>query len=259
MPTPQDLLTGKDKLWIKVASIADSGEGKTHFAATFPKCLFLITGQGEDITWKLKPHLLKNIVRWEYFIPNAPEDTKRTFAELSKMCLEAKEMANKGEIETIVLDNLTYLARDRWNYIQIHEKIAHTSKNGEFDALRAYGSLSQDLFNFCRYELLNINCNVVLNMHLKVENEEAMARKSDQSSPEVAAVLGGFRNELNGLVDLVTYLIKVPQPDGSYKYMARCNKGKGKNAKSRINLPPVIENISYQTLKNELDKSIKGE
>lgn len=257
MPTPEDLKKGTDKVWIKLANIADSGEGKSHFAATFPKCLFLVTGQGEDLTWKLKPELLKNIVRWEYFIPDSPSDTDKTFKKLSEVCLEAKEMARRGEIETVVLDNLTYLARDRWNYIQIHERMAHTSRNGEFDQLRAYGSLAQDLFNFCRYELLNINCNVIMNMHLKVENEEAMARKSDQSSPEVAAVLGGFRNELNGMVDAVIYLVKVPQPDGSYKYMARCNKGKGKNAKSRITLPPVIENISYETIQAEITKSIK--
>ena len=59
------------------------------------------------------------------------------------------------------------------------------------------------------------------------------------------------------MVSLVLYLGKVNLGQGKYKYLARTNMGQGKQGKSRYpNIPEVVENISYQTLKDVILKSI---
>ena len=255
MFTPEDLKTGKDKLYLKIAQIADSGAGKTHNACTFPKVAFAITGPGEDMTFKTNPTLLKNIVGWDYFIPSDPKDTKNTLLRLDKYLGEIKTMALKGEVGTFCFDNLTYHARNLWVFIREHLAITHTNKDGEFDTRSAYGTLAQMLYEFVYMKLIPLPCHVIINMHLKLEDDKVMAKKADQSSPEVAAILGGFRNELNGLVDIVLYLSK-QEKNGVYSYWARANKGRGKNAKSRIaSLPAIINNISYQVIMDAINNT----
>ena len=92
--------------------------------------------------------------------------------------------------------------------------------------------------------------------HEMLESDEALDKKPDKSSPVLPSVLGGFRDKVGGMFSFVLYLIKLKDSSG-YKYMCRTNKGNMRNAKSRILLPEIIEDISYPKLKQVIDQSLK--
>lgn len=252
-----DVVNGKERINIKVMAIGSSGVGKSHFAATFPKCYFLLTEPGGEDTWLTNPELRNNVVGFDRFIPKDISDTKQVFENLEKACAEAKELALKGEIETVVLDNMTYLAENRFIYINQFEKEIST-RTGEVNNQAMFGKLARWLYNFTLMKLTSLPCNVVLTVHEKLESDEAMEKKPDKNSPVVPSILGGFRDDAPGLVSLVLYLGKTSLGGGKYKYVARTNLGQGKNAKSRYpNIPEIIENISYNTIYSEIQKSLQ--
>ena len=255
MKTVKDLETGKGKRFVKLLTIGNTGAGKTHLAATFPKCYFMITEPGGEETWLNRPELKKNIVGFDYFIPRSAEDTKQVFIDLNKACDEAYRMAESGEIETLILDNMTYLAENRWSYINKHTP--QYGRSGELNGQAMYGDLGRWLYQFTYMKLLRCPCNVVVNCHEMLESDEAMDKKPDKSTPILPSILGGFRNNIGGMFSCVFYLAHAKGGDGKYKYFARTKKGQGKNAKNRYNLPETIENISYDTIVAAIDKSVK--
>lgn len=255
MIKPADIVSGKEKFNVRTLVIGDTGSGKTYFASSFPKSYFLITEPSGEDTFMTVPELRKNVIGFDRFIPSNTDDTKRLFADLDKACDNAREMAIKGEIETVVLDNLTYLAENRFVYINKFEP-EYSPKTGELDTRSLYGKLSRWLYQFVLMKMLTIPANLVLTCHQKMESDEAMEKKPDKSTPVVPSILGGFRDDIGGMVSLILYLGK-KEEGGKYKYFARTNMGQGKNAKSRYpNLPSVIENISYETIKSNILKSI---
>lgn len=258
MPTPADFEKGTFKRRFKILTIGGSGSGKTHFCSGFPKSFFLITEPGGEDTFLSNKNLLKNIVRWEYLIPSDPENTKEIFNKLEEYCKKIRSLIEAGEVETVVLDNLTYLADNYFIYINHHLKKQIMSSSGEIDTRSAYGKLGRWLYQFVLFNLLSMPCNVIVTCHEQLENEEAMAKKVDKNNPVVPNILGGFRNEAEGMFSVVLYLNKIEDKanKGEYKYLARANKGGGRNAKNRINLPPVIENVSYEQI---LKYANKGE
>ena len=256
MISPNDYNLGKQKLNLKVMTVGGTGAGKTFFAATFPKCYFLITAPNEEDTWLVRPELKKNVVGLDKFLPIDEADTKRVFAELDIACLKARELATKGEIETVVLDNFTYLAETRWIYINKYEPEI-SPRTGEIDNRSMYGKLSRYLFNFTLLKLLTIPANLVVNFHEKLESDDAMEKKPNKESPLVPSCLGGFRDDVPGMFSLVLYLDKKKGVDGKYHFMARTNLGNGRNAKSRFpNIPEVLEDISYSVIREAVNKSI---
>lgn len=252
-----DVVSGKEKMFLRCLAIGSTGVGKTYFASTFPRCCFLITEPGGEDTFLTLPSLQKNVLMFDRFIPTNEDDTKRVFIELDKSCAEARDKAQKGEIETVVLDNLTYLAENRWIYINKYE--AEYSKTGELDTRGMYGKLARWLYNFVLMKLLTIPANLVITVHEKMESDDVMDKKPDKTSPIVPSILGGFRDDIGGMVSLVLYLGKINLGQGKYKYVARTNLGGGKQAKSRYpNLPEVVENITYTVLKDTILKSIES-
>ena len=156
----------------------------------------------------------------------------------------------------MVLDNFTYLAENRWIYINKYEQEL-SPRTGDVDTRSMYGKLSRWLYNFTLMKLLSLPANVVCNFHLKMEADEVMEKKPDKTNPLVPSLLGGFRDDAPGLFSLVLFLDKLSQGGGKYKYMARTNLGQGKNAKSRFpNLPETLENINYQVIRNAINQSI---
>lgn len=253
MPTPADLKDGTHKRTIKALVVGPSGSGKTHFAATFPKCFFIMTEPGGDDTFTTRSQLLQNIVQWEYCIPQSVETIKETFDNLDKWMDQIRKMVDEGKIETVILDNITYLAQNRWLYIKHCLKSLYTSNQGAFNSLQAYDALAKWLFEFVLMKLLSLPCNVIITCHEKLENDEAMSKKTDKSTPIVPNIISGFRNDIAGMFSLVLYLT-VTQKGGVYEYKARAKKGSQKNAKTRIELPEIINNVSYQTIIKEMNK-----
>ena len=147
-----DVIKGKERFNIKALVIGDTGAGKTFFGSTFPKCYFLITAPREEDTFLNNPELRKNIVGFDRFIPESPADTKRVFEELLVATKNAREMAKKGEIDTLVLDNISFLAEHRWIYIDAYEK--EYTNSGAVNTLAMYGKLNRWLFSFVLMSLL---------------------------------------------------------------------------------------------------------
>lgn len=249
------------KTKVKALVIAPPGGGKTYFGGTFPKSYWLSTEPDGYETIEMNPHLKKNTIKYQSFIPKPilqgdklVPDVKTTFIEMSKALIEAHQMFDKGEIETIVLDNMTYLSENRWIYINQFEK--EITKGGELDVRAMYGKLGRWLYEFTLMNICSFGGNVVVTSHIKQEHEEAMKRKVSQDDI-VPDILGGFRNQAPGMFSLVAFLDKIKSGNG-YKYIARLDKSDDKLAKNRYNLPEIIENVSYQTILNAIIKA-KGE
>lgn len=253
MKTPSEMIL---KVPIVSLNIGPSGAGKTHFACTYPRCYVLITEPNSEQTWFNKPELRKNIVAYEHFIPDN-ENLKDMFNLLTKEIQNAKTMQAKGEVDTIILDNLTYLIHNRWLWINKYG-VKKTSR-GDVDTRGMYGSLRDWCYMFLVTEMLTFKGNIVVTAHEMLENDEALEKKVDKSILNVPNIIGGFRNDIDGLFSNVFYLDKLVRKEGGYRYVCRTNKGNGKNAKNRLGLPEVIENISYATLKETMDKAMKGE
>ena len=244
-----------DNLKLKVMAIGGSGVGKTHFGGTFPKTAFINTEPGGMDTIVTNPALKANLVCYEEFIPQSPQDTKRIFEDIYKYLKEVRELIKKGEVESVVLDNLTYLTENRWSWQETFGVVY--SKGGEVNTRGMYGDLGRWLYTFVLMELLSLPANLVITCHEKLESDEVVEKKPDKTNPIVANILGGFRDTADGMFSLVLYLNKLAQGNNIYKYVGRANRGNSRNAKNRWGLKEVIENISYQAIMAELGKTIK--
>lgn len=240
------------KTSVKSLVIAPPGGGKTFHAGTYPKSYWLETEPGGFETIEMNPQLLKNVVKKDTFIPSPIEDVKSIFDRMQKAYVEAHTMAKEGLVETLVLDNMTYLSENRWIYINKYEK--EVTKSGEVDNRSMYGKLGRWLYESTLMNICSFPGNVVVTAHIKQENEQAMEKKVGQDDI-VADILGGFRNQAPGMFGIVMFLDKQRVGDNKYKYMARVDKSNEKLAKNRYNLPEIIENISYQTV---LDAILKA-
>jgi len=252
--TPNDIKTGKQKVNLKLMIVGANGSGKTHFAATFPKCYFFITEPECSDTFTTKPELLKNIVGWDSYIPTSPDDTKRVFVELKANLTLVRKLIGEGKIETVVVDNLTLLALNRMLYIETHTK--PLTEKANYDKFAAYKILSDYLYRFILMEIQTLPCNVVVNVQEKLESEEAMEKKPDKTMPLVPDILGGFRNTCSGLFSCVFRLSKKKVSENVYKYLARTNKGSQFNAKNRYGLPEVIEDVDYAKIIEAVNKAV---
>ena len=247
-----------DKTNVKALVIAPPGCGKTHFCGTFPKSYWISTEPDGYETIEMKKELRKNTVKQQNFIPEPMlvgdklvPNVKQTFIEISKACIEAHQMQKEGQIETLVLDNITYLSENRWIYVNQHEK--EISKSGETDVRAMYGKLGRWLYEFVLMNFCSFKGNVVVTAHIKQEHEEALKRKVGNDD-EVADILGGFRNQAPGMFSIVAFLDKL-KTDKGYRYIARLDKSNDKLAKNRYGLPEVMDNVSYQTIYDAIQKA----
>jgi len=245
---------------VKALVVAASGDGKTHFAGTFPKSTWIITEPSGFETILTQPNLLKNVIKHEEFLPSPIEPIEKIFERMTIAIELAHKAAAEGLVETLVLDNLTYLAENRWIYINKHQAL-RSSQTGELDTRGMYGILGRWLYQFIYINFTSFPGNVVVSTHVKQESDEAMKKKIGKEDI-VPSILGGFRNDAPGLFSIVMFLDKIPKGNDVYEYYARVNKGKGKPAKNRYGLPEVIKNISYQTIYNAIEvakQKAKGE
>jgi len=235
-----------------------AGSGKSHLAYTFPKFYCISTEPNNHWVWELNPELKKNMVKHEYFIPEK-NTLKDMFVQIEDKINEAKELHVKGEVDTLILDNLTYLVHNRWMWIKLYAK--KLTRTGEVDTRGMYGDLRSWGYDFLLMNILSFKGNVVVNVHEMQENDEALDKKIDKSITIVPNITGGLRNDVDGLFSNVFYLSKINRKEGGYRYMCRTNKGSSKNAKNRFNLDEVLEDVSYQVIRDAINKTTnkKGE
>jgi len=159
-----------------------------------------------------------------------------------------------GEVETLGLDNFTFLAQNRWIYINKYELLRTSS--GATDTRGMYGILSRWLYNFTLTRLLSFKGNVVVSCHEQTEGEEAMESKVDKSMTIAPAILGGFRDKVAGMFSASIYLEKRRKGENVYEYWARCQKGNQRAAKNRYNLPELIQNVCYKSIFESIGKGL---
>ena len=252
MITQAEIKSGQSKQTIKALVNGGAGRGKTTLGFTFPKVAYLGTEPNGLDTARANKTLLDNLVWADEFIPSSTEDIKATFERLDKSIEQAHRDQATGTVETLFLDNFTYLSENRWIYINKYEK--NLTKNGELDVRSMYGTLSRWLYNFTLTRLLSFKGNVVVSCHEQSEGEEAMEGKVDKSMTIAPAILGGFRDKVAGMFSASIYLEKKRLGDNSYRYSARCQAGNQREAKNRYNLPEIVENVSYKTIIESIGK-----
>lgn len=236
---------------IKVLVNGSPGTGKSFFGLTFPRVAWLITEPGNEILLETHPELAKNVVWHESFIPSPLENVKSVFERLDKAIDKAHKEGVDGTVETLFLDNISYLFENRWLYINQHEKILTGS--GALDTRGMYGTLGRWGYQFTLIKLLSFTKNVVVSCHEMVEGDEAMGSKVDKSTPIVPNIIGGFREKISGMFSAAIYLDKKRVGENKYQYVARCQRGNQRDAKNRLGLPEIVENISYQAMLNAVN------
>jgi len=252
MVTKEDILAGKVKQTTKTLANGQTGTGKTFFAMTHPKFAYLGTEPNGLDTAKSNPFLMDNLVWADEFLNSTTEDVKVTFERLDKAIDQAHKDQAEGKVETLVLDNFTYLSENRWIYINKYEAIRTSS--GALDTRGMYGTLGRWLYNFTITKILTFKGNVVVTAHVQTEGDEAMENKVDKSMTLSPAILGGFRHMVGGMFSASIYLDKKRIGDNKYMYLARCQKGANFEAKNRYNLPEIVENVSYQEIIKSIGK-----
>lgn len=237
---------------IKALAAGCSGSGKTYFAHSFPKIYSISTEPGGSDTWKSDKMLVKNVVKEVLSMPESPQDTKRIFEELNTHVIEAKKMFKEGKVETLVIDNASFLSENRWIYEDTHNR--QFSKNGELNKLAMFGNLARWMYQFFLMQLLTFQGNVVVTVHEMLESDEILDKKPDRSTPIMPSILGGFRDKIEGMFSLVLYLHKRTDKDNKYVYKGQTDKMLQRNGKNRYGLPPIIDNISYSEIMKSISK-----
>jgi hypothetical protein len=246
MITADQIRTGQARQTLKILSNGGSGTGKTYLGFTFPKIAYIGTEPNGLDTARSNPTLLDNLVWAEEFIPSMGEDIKATFERMETAIAKAHADQAKGEVETLFLDNFTYLAENRWIYLGKYELLRTSS--GVTDTRGMYGILSRWLYNFTLTRLLSFKGNVVVSCHEQTEGDEAMEAKTDKSMTIAPAILGGFRDKVAGMFSASIYLEKKRLSENKYRYSARCQAGNQRAAKNRYNLPEIVEDVNYRKI-----------
>jgi hypothetical protein len=252
------------------------GAGKSIQALSFPKCYVIsIDPAGlEPLRQARNAKLLENLVEVEELGRQDANDLKLLFKEDPKEmksiygCIEkAREMATKGEVETLVIDGGTYLVDLVWAKITELEQVK-SEKTGNVDGQAMYRSLGLYLYRLFASNLLTTasraNLNLIITFHLKRESELQMqgtpktARKLMLNSDIALQIEGGFRNKVEGLFGGSLYLEKTLK-DGVIRYEAICDVAKAFQttvlAKNRWGLAPRID-LTAKTLYEHLMETI---
>lgn len=233
----------------------EPGNGKTWLAATFPQSYMIIGTPGEEDTWLYRPELKKNVVKSVVACPQDADDSKRAFQVLEDSIKEAKLLHTQGKVKTLVIDPITNIVENRWVYI--NRWGVKKTRQGEVDTRGMYGDLNRWCHDLVALKLLTFPGNLIVTVHEQVEEDEAMDKLPDKSSPISPAILGGFRYRIGAYFSLNMWMEKKLVGAGQYRYVAHLNKGMQRNAKSRYPLPDVIEDISYQKIMEYMEKAVK--
>ena len=266
MQTAHEFLTDKPKSSFLLAG--DFGEGKTSVGITFPKFFYIgFRPGGLDVLRKPEnERYKKNLVSYEELCPKSDEELKATFDPTGRRGLiykaidTAKKMAEKGEVETLFMDDISDWSITAFQYICQFDKVI--TQSGAEDLQRMYGKLydmqwkilMQDVMTFRRLG------NIVMTCHLMRETAAVMdgtqkvrASVVDKNSDLFPDILGSLRRDIQRKFENVFYIDAKLQGDGkSKKYLAYTEKqvamGTIIKCKNVLGLPLIIENPCYDNL-----------
>lgn len=258
--TREQLLANRGQVKVKALLNGPFGVGKTYTAMTSPKWAYAMI-EPNGLATALVPentHLLANMVYYESFVPQKDEEPKVMFERLSQFLGKVREDAKAGKVETLILDNLSHLAENRWIYIEQHEVALHKTSTGAVNTLSMYNSLGRWLYKFVLTEVISLPCHVMMTCHEMDEEEvqqTAGGEKRVKTGRVLSNILGGFRKDAAGLVNLSAFLERQVTA-GKVTFRARCLPGNGKPAKNNLGLPEFVENISFQSLMGALNRGV---
>jgi hypothetical protein len=279
MPTREDFIKKRPTFTALLSGYF--GAGKTLQALSFPKAYVIsIDPAGlEPLRQPKNAKFLANLVEYDELGRENQNDLKLLFAENVKStertsiygCVErAKELAAKGEVETLVIDGGTYLVDLLWTKINELEQVK-SANTGNIDSQSMYRNLGLGLYRMFAANLLTAasraGMNLICTFHIKRESEEQMqgntkkARKLMLNSDIALQIEGGFRNKIEGLFGGSLYLEKsLDKTTGAIKYEAICDVSKAFQtvvlAKNRWGLPPRID-LSQKSLFEHLMDTLK--
>lgn len=278
MPSRDDFLKRRASFTVLLSGYF--GAGKTLQALGFPKCYVIsVDPLGlEPLRQPKNQKFLDNLVWYEELGRESKVELKDLFDETAKSdkrtslygCIaHAKELAAKGDVETLVLDGGTYLVDLLWSKINEYEKKMSAQK-GTMDTQAMYRDLGIALYQLFAANLLTCasrnNLNLVCTFHLKRESEEQMqgnqkkARKLMLNSDIALMIEGGFRNKIEGLFGGSLYLEKVfDKEKNTINYTALCDTQKAFQttvlAKNRWGLAPRIS-LNQKSLYEQLMETL---
>ena len=257
------------------------GEGKTTQMIAFPRFFYIGFRQGglsAINTLKNQKHK-NNLIRYEELIPKDDKEM-REFLEpekglLTRFVREAREMAQKNEIETLLLDDVTDAVENHQKYIWEFEY--KKTGSGESDTQSMFGQLKINLSNVFDREILPFRKygNIIIACHLMRESEQQLRggspdRKTgyktragavEPTSDIYPDIVGGFRREIQRKFENVIYLEAKLDQAGNRKFMAYCNKqvafGTVILAKNVLNLPDKID-VTDKSLYDVLTSNINN-
>lgn len=285
MPSVEEFKARRPALTLNVSGYF--GSGKTLQSLSFPKC-YVISCDPQGLETIRQPKLnkyLNNLVWFEELHNENENDLRLLFKETVKSderssiygCLaHVKELAARGEIESLVIDGLTYFCDMKWQQINEFE-VVKSGNTGNLDTQAMYRNLGLYLHRFVASDLMTMatrnRLNVILTTHLKRESEETVhgneklknrAKKVMTNSDIAPMIEGGFRNKLGGLVGGDLYLEKSLK-DGKYTYEAICDMTRGLGttvlAKNRFGLPARLDLTNkslYEAIMDSLQLKAAG-
>ena len=267
MPSGEQFLQDKPKTSLLLC--ANFGEGKTSVGITFPKFFYIGFRQGGlgVIRQEKNKRYQANLIQYEELCPRSNEELREMFqpekGKIHTFVREATERAKKGEVETLFIDDGTDAVENMQKYIWEFDK--RLGDGGKLDTQGMFGQLKINLSNWIDRDVLPFRRygNVIFTTHIMRESEQVMegtktrAGVVDKLSNIYPDIVGSFRREIQRKFENVLYLEAKLGPGGK-KYTAYTTKqialGTVVLAKNCLNMQPIIENVSYETLFNHQPK-----
>lgn len=261
MATNQEFFQQKNKTSVLLCS--NFGEGKTTVGITFPKFAYIGFRQGglSVLEQEKNRKFRDNLVHYEEMVPMSDEELKEMFnpanraGRIFKSLDYIKELAKKGEVETLFIDDFTDCVNNIQKYVWSYEK--QLTEKGAEDAQKMYGTLLRRLSDLFDRDIITFRKlgNVVVACHLMRESEQTVegtkqrAGLVDKMSMIFPDISGSFRREIQRKFENVFYLENRIQDK---KFVAYTSKqlafGTVILAKNVKGLPPIVENVCYDTL-----------
>lgn len=214
----------------------DSGAGKTRFAASFPRPLFI--SPEDEKGWETLKYLPKSAlyepdVRPQVWSVNEPKDFVEAYHRLVPLVQQKK-------IQTVVLDSLSFYADMFYNAITQNQQ-------GQGDGWKAYGLLNDHLRRI-RIELHKLECHVVWLAITRQPDDATKAAVPNLKGQQAVMFPAGCK--------YVWYMMASHQGKGAVRHELRTKKYMNFMARGRDGgrLPDPIVNPTFRQITDALSQ-----
>lgn len=272
MPSAEDFY--KDPLRFFIGLVGEPGAGKTRQACTFPKIYGISIGDSygfktvleDPKNIKLRPNMIwhegldlaaKGEAKDIFKVTEDPEQRSSIYGCLA----HAKKLATTGEVETLVIDGLSFLADFKG------VELGKVSGTTEGDRWAYFRQLKGDLTWLMNTGIMPLvsrhKLSVVLTMHLQRQDDDSKQKQASQEIDLLPRIEGGYRAAIAGIPRAMIYLhqnIKTTGTEQTLEYLAFCQKVRVSKlgvipAKNDYGLPAIL-NLTNKNLYEVLQQSM---